>query len=143
MQNPRVNYEMSKEDLETILNACSPVPCIMIGGYAPSSPQENANRAWAALGEKMGFDSMTVKPIPGKGERFFTAVPSETEAQKEDRLQREKEERRLSEIATLRTEIKERYKRLTELDGCQGIDLGDGNFSGCNQSGGDCPVCGA
>lgn len=25
---------------------------------------------------------------------------------------------------------------------CPGIDLGDGNFSGCDQSGGDCPVCG-
>lgn len=25
---------------------------------------------------------------------------------------------------------------------CPGIDLGDGNFSGCDQSHGDCPVCG-
>lgn len=25
---------------------------------------------------------------------------------------------------------------------CPGIDLGDGNFSGCDQSGGDCLVCG-
>lgn len=24
---------------------------------------------------------------------------------------------------------------------CPGIDLGDGNFSGCDQSGGDCPTC--
>ena len=26
--------------------------------------------------------------------------------------------------------------------GCPGIDLGDGNFSGCDQSVGDCPTCG-
>ncbi len=26
--------------------------------------------------------------------------------------------------------------------GCKGIDLGDGNFSGCTQTDGDCPVCG-
>ena len=25
---------------------------------------------------------------------------------------------------------------------CQGIELGDGNFSGCDQSAGDCPSCG-
>ncbi len=25
---------------------------------------------------------------------------------------------------------------------CQGIELESGVFSGCNQSGGDCPVCG-
>jgi hypothetical protein len=25
---------------------------------------------------------------------------------------------------------------------CEGIDLGDGRFSGCDQSGGDCPTCG-
>jgi hypothetical protein len=25
---------------------------------------------------------------------------------------------------------------------CKGIEIGDGNFSGCDQSGGDCPTCG-
>lgn len=25
---------------------------------------------------------------------------------------------------------------------CRGIELGDGNFSGCDQSAGDCPSCG-
>ena len=25
---------------------------------------------------------------------------------------------------------------------CKGIDIGDGSFSGCDQSGGDCPSCG-
>lgn len=25
---------------------------------------------------------------------------------------------------------------------CEGIALGDGNFSGCDQSAGDCPTCG-
>jgi hypothetical protein len=25
---------------------------------------------------------------------------------------------------------------------CQGIEIGDGNFSGCDQSQGDCPSCG-
>ena len=29
-----------------------------------------------------------------------------------------------------------------EKTDCQGIELGDGNTSGCDQSGGDCPTCG-
>ena len=69
---------MSEEDLETLLESCKPVPYMIIGGHPPRSPQENANSAWRLLGAKMGFDYMTVKPIPGKGDRFFTAEKIET-----------------------------------------------------------------
>ncbi len=72
--NPRVNYEMTQKDLDEIMIACAPVPYMVVGGHEPSSPQENANRAWARLGDKMGFDSMSVKPS-SKGDRFFTAEP--------------------------------------------------------------------
>lgn len=73
----RNNYEMSEEDLKTLINACKPVPYIIVGRVRPVSPQENANRAWASLGRKMGFDPMSVKPIPGKGPKYFTAIPTE------------------------------------------------------------------
>lgn len=66
-------YEMTQEDLDQILEACKPVPYIIIGGIPPRSPQENANTAWAELGRRMGFKHMTVRPIPGKEQRFFTA----------------------------------------------------------------------
>lgn len=79
---PRVNYEMTEEDLKKLLEACRPTVVMKIGNYAPASPQENANRAWEALGKRMGFDSLTVQPIPGKGDRFFSAIPNETENQK-------------------------------------------------------------
>lgn len=75
----RVNYEMTEADLEKLIEASKPTPCIMIGSYVPPTPQENANIAWARLGEKMGFDPMTVQPILGKCERFFSAVPVEGE----------------------------------------------------------------
>jgi hypothetical protein len=75
---PRSNYEMTEEDLKELLAACKPTPVILIGNYSPPSPQENANRAWKTLGIKMGFDYQTVRPVPGKGQRFFTAVPSGT-----------------------------------------------------------------
>lgn len=66
-------YEMTEEDLQAILDACKPTPCIMLQCGMPRSPQENANDAWEKLGRKMGFDYMTVRPIPSKGNRFFTA----------------------------------------------------------------------
>lgn len=114
---PRVEFEMTEEDLQKILDASRPVPCIMIGGVTPPSPQDNANRAWRNLGERMGFEYMTVKPVPGKGQRFFTAVPSETPEAREERLAREAEEKRQAEISTLKGEIAERQQRLDELEG--------------------------
>ena len=39
-----------------------------------ASPQKNANRAWCALGNELGFDGMSVQPSD-RGKRFFTAVP--------------------------------------------------------------------
>lgn len=75
----RVNYEMTEADLKKLIEASKPTPCMMIGSYVTPTPQENANMAWAKLGKKMGFDPMTVQPIPGKSERFFSAVPVEGE----------------------------------------------------------------
>lgn len=112
---PRTNYEMTEEDLATILDACKSVPVMMIGSYSPSSPQENANRAWAALGKKMGFDHMTVEPIRGKGSRFFTAIPSETEEGRKEREAREANEKRFVEMSRLKEEIMERENKLGSL----------------------------
>ncbi len=70
----RTEYQMSKAALAKLLDACKPVPMIMLQCGTPSSPQENANNAWARLGEEMGFDGATVRPMQGKGQRFFTAV---------------------------------------------------------------------
>jgi hypothetical protein len=72
----RKENEMTQADLDRILEACKPVPYLIIGGVPPRSPQERANDAWAELGLRMGFDYMTVQPT-GRGDRFFTAVPTE------------------------------------------------------------------
>ena len=69
----RKEYEMTEAQLNTLLEACRPVPMIMLQCGMPKSPQENANDAWRALGEEMGFQHMTVEPVTGKGNRFFTA----------------------------------------------------------------------
>ncbi len=71
----RQQYTMEQADLDTILKACEPVPMIMLQCGTPSSPQENANAAWASLGKKMGFQSATVEPI-GSDQLKFTAIPN-------------------------------------------------------------------
>ncbi len=112
----RTSYEMTEADLKKLLDACKPTPVLFLTGGVPlgSSPQENANRAWAELGERMGFDCMTVEPT-GRGDRFFTAVPKETKQHKRLRLAREAEENRLQEIETLRVTIATCEARLNEL----------------------------
>ena len=117
---PRVNYEMTEEDLKALLEACRPTIAISVGGIPPSSPQENANRAWESLGKKMGFDHMTVQPIEGKDQRFFSAIPSETEEQKKARLVAEKIAALKSEKKKLLAEKQAIDKRLSEIEagGC-------------------------
>ena len=73
----RTNYEMTLGDLQLLLEAMKPVPMIALQCGTPRSQQEKANAAWANLGEKMGFDPMTVQPT-GQGGRFFSAVAKET-----------------------------------------------------------------
>lgn len=46
---------------------------MIIGGKPPPSPQENANRAWQALGQELGFKWDTVEPIRGEAQTVFMA----------------------------------------------------------------------
>ena len=112
---PRTEYEMTEADRETLLAAMKVVPYMIIDGHAPRSQQDNANDAWAVLGLKMGFDAMTVRPISGKGDRWFSAVPSETESAKAERLAREAAAKWLAEIDQLTKEIAERQTRLAAI----------------------------
>jgi len=70
----RKQYELTDEQLKSLIDSCKPVPYMVFGGVEPRSPQENANDAWGSLGKKMGFDYMTVEPVDGKGQKFFTAI---------------------------------------------------------------------
>lgn len=115
---PRVEYEMSEEDLKEILGACRPTPVIFGCGGIPlgGSQQKNANYAWAKLGEKMGFDHMTVRPIDGKSNRFFTAIPLETKEQKKEREDREAVAKKQARIKFLKEEIVQKEIELKELE---------------------------
>ncbi len=115
---PRTNFEMTQADLDAILDACKPTPVMFLSGGTRigGSKQENANEAWKRLGEKMGFDHMTVQPIYGKGNRFFSAVPSENEAQRKEREDWEAIEHNLREIQRLTGEIQARQEQLDALN---------------------------
>ena len=72
----RQSFEMTDNQLDTLLAACQPVPLIALQCGMPRSPAEKANEAWKSLGEKMGFDYMTVQPT-GQGDKFFSAEVKE------------------------------------------------------------------
>jgi hypothetical protein len=72
------DFEMTQKQLDEIINACKSTPVMYLSGGQPmfKTPQENANYAWEKLGGELGFDYMTARPN-GKGNRFFTAEPTE------------------------------------------------------------------
>lgn len=113
--NQRKEYTMSQSDLDKILEACRPVPMIMLQCGAPSSPQENANRAWEELGKRMSFDHMTVEPVSGKTPHTFTAISLETEPQRAERESQQKEAELRERIQTLQREIELKQNELAEI----------------------------
>lgn len=110
---PRTNYTMTEADYNQIIEACKPVPMIMLQLGMPRSQQERANDAWAELGGRMGFDSMTVEP--GRSKLEFTAVPSESATQRDERLKAEAETKRRSEMIRLAADIEELQDKLDTL----------------------------
>lgn len=112
---PRTNYEMTDEQLDNLMKACKFVACMMVGSSPPSSPQENANIAWATLGLKMGFDPLTVQPRQGFSTKYFTAIPSETEIQKGERLAKEEAKKDFDELVELNALLATTKNRISEL----------------------------
>ena len=76
----RKEFEMTQEQLDRILEAGKPTPVMYLSGgiRMGGSPQENANAAWTSLSHELGFDFMSVRPIHGKDQRFFTAEAIES-----------------------------------------------------------------
>ena len=69
----RKEFKLTEDELKEILDASKPVPYMVFGGRGPMSPQEKANMVWHSLAEKYGFKLMTVKPVFGKSQEYFTA----------------------------------------------------------------------
>lgn len=69
-------FQMTEEQYKTLIDEITRKdPVMVFGDYTSgSSPQERANAAWKKLGEELKFDPMTVRPVSGKSDRFFTAL---------------------------------------------------------------------
>lgn len=73
----RSTFQLSDEQYQRIVKASQSVPYILgSGGIEPRSPQENANDAWRAIGDELGFVWDTAQPIGGS-DRQFTAEKKE------------------------------------------------------------------
>lgn len=74
----RREFEMTVAQHAALMDACKPTPVMFLSGGEPmhGTPQGNANAAWQSLARELGFVWDTATPVPGKGERFFTAVSS-------------------------------------------------------------------
>lgn len=70
-----MRFEMTDEQFERLKQASRPVAMIALQCGSPRSPQENANDAWRALGEEMGFRWDTARPYPSDDPKVFTAEP--------------------------------------------------------------------
>lgn len=77
--NDKQLFTLSEDQHTALLDACKPVPYLVVGGMPPRSPQQNANAAWRRLGSELGFDWESVEPAPGRDSRSFLATP-ETKA---------------------------------------------------------------
>ena len=77
----RREYEMSEEQYQRMLEVGRPGPYLVAGGMPPPSRQEAVNDAWLALGVELECFGSTAEPIPGKGDRFFSATPRRTTAE--------------------------------------------------------------
>lgn len=69
----RKEFELTDEQVKELLSISKPTPAIALQCGEPPSPQRMANDWWQGIGKELGFDYMTVRPVPGKGAGFFTA----------------------------------------------------------------------
>lgn len=79
----RVQFRMSQADYDGIISAINAgrnTPLIAINVGMPRSPQEAANDAWCALGNRLGFDGMTVAPVSGSKLAFTARTTPEATA---------------------------------------------------------------
>ncbi len=72
-----MRYTMTEEQHVKIMEACKPVPMIMLQCGDPPSAQDTANRAWKVLADELGFKWDTVRSVSGESDYTFDASPVE------------------------------------------------------------------
>jgi hypothetical protein len=64
-------YRLSEEQYDKLMEACKPVPYLVVGGYAPVSLQERANTAWQQVAADFKVKWDTIKPAGSDDHDFF------------------------------------------------------------------------
>jgi hypothetical protein len=68
-------YQMTKEERLEIINALNRKPILGANGQPVLGPDYFMAKEWERLGKKYGFDHRSARPVPGKDDTFFAAVP--------------------------------------------------------------------
>ena len=68
-------YRLTDTQLNTILDACKPVPYMVVGGMMPRSPQHNANDAWQSVAAELGCRWDTIRPADTGDQHDILAEP--------------------------------------------------------------------
>jgi aromatic ring-opening dioxygenase catalytic subunit (LigB family) len=71
----RKEFELTQEQLDKLMEASKPQPAMYLSGGIPmfEDQQARANCAWRELANELKFDLFSVRPVPGKDTKFFTA----------------------------------------------------------------------
>ena len=67
----KAEFKLTEEEINRFKNINRTY--MVVGGFEPQSPQEQANQIWKDLAQKHGFAWDSVEPSPGKGQEYFVA----------------------------------------------------------------------
>lgn len=82
----RKEYTMKMADYDKFTEASLPMPVMAIGNFTFPTTQENINRAWENLGNKMGFDGTTALSSE-QNPLNFTAIPNDIKTLTEEQVE--------------------------------------------------------
>jgi len=68
-------YTMTDSEYTELMEACKPVPYLIVGGRKPSSPRENAMHVWAKIAARVGCDCNSIAPANTGNNHDFMGEP--------------------------------------------------------------------
>ena len=68
-------YELTEEEFKELMNAAKPVPYMIVGGRAPSSPYEMSKAIWYRVAQRVNCDVETIEGVDRNKPLIFRAEP--------------------------------------------------------------------
>jgi hypothetical protein len=111
----RKNFTITDDQVKKLMDAENDTPSLTIGGVKVKSVHENTQMAWQELGEELGFDYLTVRPIHNLGYKHFSAIPKPSVEQQKILIVDLRNRRLQKEIDEVMREITLLEAKLCEL----------------------------